>query len=347
MAPGHVTLASLRTRVRRRADMVHSQFVTDAELNDWLREAYSELRDLLVQSYGEDYFAESVELTADGVSDSLPLPDDFFKLLGVDIYDGGEWRGLRRFSFNERNLDREPLGPAWWQRLRYRLRGNSLWFSRPPDGGTKVRLWYVPRTPELTDAAAGSDLTVTVDGATTGDVLFTAVTADGSPPQFLLRYEVDYPGVASGVVNVPGGATDTGTAENLADVLGELATGPNAFFSSVTSSGNVVSITINPHWQQTVPGFRFDLFSPSNGHFVVGSASGTKAATVDGVNGWEEYLVVDAAIKALQKEESDVSVLLAQKALLQRRIESAATNRDAAEPARVVDVTVTDVYGGW
>jgi hypothetical protein len=60
--------------------------------------------------------------------------------------------------------------------------------------------------------------------------------------------------------------------------------------------------------------------------------------TLDGVSGWEEYVVVDCAIKAKRKEESDVSVEMAQKAALLARIESAAANRDAGSPATVVDV---------
>ena len=62
------------------------------------------------------------------------------------------------------------------------------------------------------------------------------------------------------------------------------------------------------------------------------------SSTTDGVNGWEEFIVVDAAIKALQKEESDVSVLIAQKQGLIKRIEEAAENRDAGSGDRVSDV---------
>ena len=62
------------------------------------------------------------------------------------------------------------------------------------------------------------------------------------------------------------------------------------------------------------------------------------ADVVDGVSGWEELIVIDAAIKALQKEESDVSALMAQKEAMGRRIESAAENRDAGMPATVADV---------
>lgn len=59
--------------------------------------------------------------------------------------------------------------------------------------------------------------------------------------------------------------------------------------------------------------------------------------TCDGISGWNEYIIVDAAMKALGKEESDVSVLMARKAALIQRIEAAAENRDAANPMTVAD----------
>lgn len=60
--------------------------------------------------------------------------------------------------------------------------------------------------------------------------------------------------------------------------------------------------------------------------------------TVDAVSGWEEYLVTDCCIKALAKEESDVTVYAAQKLLLMKRIEEASANRNIGEPQRVVDI---------
>ena len=59
---------------------------------------------------------------------------------------------------------------------------------------------------------------------------------------------------------------------------------------------------------------------------------------VDGVNGWEEYIVVDACIKALAKEESDTSSFVARKAALLERLNGEITNRDAGSPACVADV---------
>lgn len=68
--------------------------------------------------------------------------------------------------------------------------------------------------------------------------------------------------------------------------------------------------------------------------------------TVQGVSGWTEYIICDAAIKCMQKEESDVSVLMNQKAGLIARIESAAENRDVANPATVADSQSNDMFFG-
>jgi len=55
--------------------------------------------------------------------------------------------------------------------------------------------------------------------------------------------------------------------------------------------------------------------------------------------GYEEYIVIDAAIKCLLKEESDVSVHMAQRESARRRIEEAAGKRDAGETYAIADVT--------
>lgn len=64
--------------------------------------------------------------------------------------------------------------------------------------------------------------------------------------------------------------------------------------------------------------------------------------TYDDINGYLEYVIVDVAIKMLNKEESDTSVLLAQKAALKARIEAMAQNRDANEPESISDVYAED-----
>lgn len=54
--------------------------------------------------------------------------------------------------------------------------------------------------------------------------------------------------------------------------------------------------------------------------------------------GWDEYIVIDACIKALMKGKKDVSGFETRKAVFTRRIENEAANRDAGQPSRIQDV---------
>lgn len=226
MALGTLTLAQLRLASQQRADMVNSGFVTDAEWNSYINQSYYELYDLLVQKYGDDYFVQTpYQFQTDGINGTYALPADFYKLLGVDLQLGDSttgWVTVKPFNFAERNRYAVPNFQSFYgvTNLRYRVRGNQIWFTPLPSGGQRFQLFYVPR---LTELVSDSDV-------------------------------------------------------------------------------------------------------------------------ADGVDGWLEYVICDAAIKAGQKEETDVSVLLAQKAALTARIESASENRNAGDPFTVQDTQNTGIW---
>ncbi len=87
---------------------------------------------------------------------------------------------------------------------------------------------------------------------------------------------------------------------------------------------------------------------PPNGSMIV---SYVKGATVlvngsdsfDGYNGWEEYVIVDAAAKVAELEETDSTPLLLRKQALKQRIEEAAKNRSGL-PATIQDTETLNVY---
>ncbi len=62
------------------------------------------------------------------------------------------------------------------------------------------------------------------------------------------------------------------------------------------------------------------------------------ADTFDGVNGWEQWAVLTAAIGCLIKEESDASALMAERAVIEEEIKKLAGARDASRASRIVDV---------
>lgn len=70
---------------------------------------------------------------------------------------------------------------------------------------------------------------------------------------------------------------------------------------------------------------------------------------VDGVSGWEQYVIVRAAKYALDKEESDTTKLDAEILWLKERIESAAKTRDVGQADTISDTRTNmgGFNGGW
>jgi hypothetical protein len=56
---------------------------------------------------------------------------------------------------------------------------------------------------------------------------------------------------------------------------------------------------------------------------------------MDGISGWDQYVIIRTAKYALDKEESDTSKLDAELVYLKSRIEESASNRDAGQPDRI------------
>jgi len=69
--------------------------------------------------------------------------------------------------------------------------------------------------------------------------------------------------------------------------------------------------------------------------------------TIDGVSGWEEYVVIDAAVKVLTKDDRDASLLVGAHGAVRQRIVDMAMNRNAGEPERVDDVEVPNLGFWW
>lgn len=158
-----MTLAELRTATRQRADMVNSNFVSDTELNSYINQSIFELYDLLIQKYGNDYFvANPHTITTDGTSDSYSLPTDFYKLLGIDLAlsnSNDSYVTIKPFNFAERNRYAAPNFQSFYgiTNLRYRLRGNKVWFTPIAEANQTIRIWYIPTFVTLSSDSATFD----------------------------------------------------------------------------------------------------------------------------------------------------------------------------------------------
>lgn len=144
-----VTLTTLRTRVRERADMVGSSFVADSAtgLDAWINEANQKLHGMLVEALGEEYVSSISNFTTAGTD--ISVPSGFFKLYGVDLNYQGLRRTLMPYVRNERNLYREANNSV----PRYALIGSAIRLYPVPESGLAGTILYAPEATVLVNAS--------------------------------------------------------------------------------------------------------------------------------------------------------------------------------------------------
>jgi hypothetical protein len=145
------TLATLRTRCRQRADKVNSTFVSDAEVNELINQAISELHGILVTFY-EDYVLTTASLTITENVEYTALPTDIFKPLAVFLTDTAG----NRYKLNRFNLeDLAPSSQSSWPwsaspaTYAYRVAGNRVYWYPKPISAATAEIWYAPQFTRL------------------------------------------------------------------------------------------------------------------------------------------------------------------------------------------------------
>lgn len=157
--PGQLSLGEIRLRSQQRADRVNSKFVTTAEWNFFINQAYAELYDLLITVYEDYYVAPRLTFTVNGTDSLYDLPNGqnysgaraFYKMYGVDLgldSSSNAFVTLKKFDFISRNKYVFPQITTTFLgvfNLQYRVIGNQLMFVPVPGGNQIVGIWYYPR----------------------------------------------------------------------------------------------------------------------------------------------------------------------------------------------------------
>lgn len=312
--PGIVTVESLRIQSQERSDQLNSSFLSTSEWNRNIMGSYKELYDLLIGAYGNDYYVNvPVTFTTDGSSQLYALPD-----------------GTTTFTSGVTGLTVTP--PAFYKLLGVDLclsRGNpgSYVTIRPFNFGDRNRY----AVPNFQSFYGVTNLRYRLQA---NSLWLTPIPSSSQIIQlwYVPRPTDIQPEVICGTTSSSTTVTCTDTS-NLATGMYIQAPGNLSLFASGTTISTItanVSFTVSAAATATTSNTLLRCWSESQ--------------TVDGVSGWEEYIVLDAALKAMGKEESDVSLLAAQKLMMKQRLIDMAANRDAANPATVVDVQGSD-YG--
>lgn len=144
------TLSELRTRVRERADMVDSDFVTDSELNTYIQQSYRKLYNLIVTTFSDWYVEDPVEFTISS-GNEYTLPATFYKLIAVDFKLNGSWIEVKRYTMTERNRRTSGAFRVFHPTIMYRLMNNKLRFI-PTDNATGTYRYWAVNKPNVPTA---------------------------------------------------------------------------------------------------------------------------------------------------------------------------------------------------
>lgn len=151
-----VTLSGLATEIRNRLELESSDFVSSAELNQYIQDSKDALYDILVSAWGDDYYYSTTTVSTTAGTETVALPSTFYKLLALDFVPaGGDPVELEPFDWEERN-DLGSTSQTWDSRdpPRYRIRGGNIWFTPKPAAVYAVKVHYIPACPDLVDAVA-------------------------------------------------------------------------------------------------------------------------------------------------------------------------------------------------
>lgn len=181
--PSEMSLFELRLRCRQKADRVNSQFVTDSELNTFIRLSGYELYDLLITAYEDIYSDKFVYIQTNGTTQYYPLPNGvtnylggnyngttgtpspaFYKMAGMDLSVNTStvspaWVTLRKYNFIDRNKFVYPNSTSTIYgvyNMSYRVMGDNIKIIPTPAGNQTIRMWYSPKLPRL---MADTDMT--------------------------------------------------------------------------------------------------------------------------------------------------------------------------------------------
>jgi len=150
---GSVTLSSLRSAAKDRADLANSTRVSTAQWNEYINKSKDNLYDLLVAAYGNDYYMKipPYDLTIVAGTDTYSLPTDHYKTALVEYKMGTDnYYTLKKFALSTKNRFPAPLPlRGSYDQFRYKEMDDKIIFYPTPSSGCTVRIWYVPLATNL------------------------------------------------------------------------------------------------------------------------------------------------------------------------------------------------------
>lgn len=304
------TLGSMRWQAMQIADLENNPAVSTPEWNNYLSQSSKRLFNYLLAAQGNNYYTAPLFQFSVGNSQYYPLPDGTFAGIGTTSFAPALFKLLR--------VDLQySASPTGWVTLKRFEEIETNKYAYPNSAVNLVGL------SNLKYKIQGTNIKF-VPVPMAGQIVQLEYIPKPTPLQFIQTCNT----VGSMSLSM-GDVTDLS--------VGMQAQGPSG--SVVQFGSQIASIQPSPINQVTL---NLPTLSSINTTQV---AFWTDAAVIDGISGWEQFVVLDAAIKAQIKQESPTQELINERAMLIEEIQGLAEARDQGQAFHVSDVLGAN-YGG-
>ncbi len=303
------TLGFLRIQARQRSDLENNNSVSDAEFNQYVSQSYKRLYAMLVAAYGNDYFVSNYYQFSMTNAQLYPLPD-----------------GTPSFTDST-----GAIAPKFFKLLEV-----DLQYSSSPSGYVSMK-----RFEEIErNKFANPNVAINWNGYTNLRYRISGSNLSVVPiPQAGQVARIKYvPAPTNLQYSLPGYCVaGSGIIGSMTDTTG-ITSGMNIFSYQQNVLPSNLTVTSVATTSMNISG---NALSTNNANIF---AMWNDGAVLDGIAGWEEYIVIDAAIKAQLKQDDPAQELMGERQALRLEIEAMAEARDVGQAFHVSDVLGAN---GW
>lgn len=312
-----VSLGAMRLAAQEAADFENNPNTSTEAWNQFINQSYKRLYDMLIAAYSNDYYVANAYQFTTTSAQSYSLPD-----------------GSPNFT---------DVTGAIAQKF-YKLLGVDLQYSGSPSGFvTLKRFEFIER-----NKYAYPNTAINWNGYTNlryrvqGDNLFLVpipqtgqtVQVWYAPTPTNVQFRLPGSTVAAGS-NIIGSITDTtgilvGMNISAAGII------PNTTTIMAVSTTTITMSNVSQSFQSP---FIFTAWSD--------------ATLIEGISGWEQFVIIDAARKSMVKQEFDASPMAAERDAMMQEIQAMAEARDIGQAFHTSDVLGANAWGcddengGW
>lgn len=312
-----VSLGAMRLAAQEASDLENNPAVSTEAWNQFISQSYKRLYDLLIAAYGNDYYVANTYQFSTSNAQSYPLPD------GTSSFLDSTGAVAQKF---------------------YKLLGVDLQYSSSPSGWvTLKRFEFIER-----NKYAYPNTTVNWSSYTNlryrleGDNLFLIpVPQSGQPVRIWYapaptNLQFRLPGFSVSGSNVIGSMSDTTGLSVGMNITANFTLGVIPENTTITAVGST-TVTMSQSAQSSQSNFIFSMWSD--------------ATLMEGISGWDQFVIIDAARKAMGKQEFDTTEMKQERESMLQDIQAMAEGRDIGQAFHTSDVLGINGWGmgddGW